>query len=134
MDFTQIVNWIIANWGLVTLLVFGLVALIVSLSDWLKLNSQLRDLFLMAEKALADHLIKSGPDAMRAVVFSLYAFLPLRITIVLGLIAHAVGLTDLEALEWIAQKVYDVIKAKYTRQLSMDALSGSREWCTFVKP
>ena len=133
MDFTQIVNWIVANWGLVTLLVFGLVALVVSLSDWLKLNSQLKDLFLMAEKGLADHVIKSGPDAMKAVVFSLYQLVPLRVRLVLKAVALTAGTTDLEVLHWIAQRVYDAIKDKYARRLSLMALSESREWCTFVK-
>ena len=134
MDFTQIVNWIIANWGLVTLLVFGLVALIVFLSDWLKLNSQLRDLFLMAEKALADHVIKSGPDAMKAVVSSLYQLVPLRVRLVLKAVAIMAGTTDLAVLQWAAQRLYDAIKDRYARQLSLMALSETREWCTFVKP
>ena len=133
MDFTQIVNWIIANWGLMTLLVFGLVALVLALSDWLKLNSQLRDLFLMAEKALADHVIKSGPDAMKAVVSSLYQLVPLRVRLVLKAIAIMAGTTDLAVLQWAAQRLYDAIKDRYARQLSLMALSETREWCTFVK-
>lgn len=133
MDFTQIVNWIVANWGLVTLLVFGLVVLILALSDWLKLNSQLKDLFLMAEKALADHVIKSGPDAMKAVVFSLYHLVPLRVQLVIKTIALAGGTTDLAVLQWVAQRLYDTIKANYERNLSMMALSESRQWCIFVK-
>lgn len=133
MDFTQIVNWIVANWGLVTLLVFGLVVLILALSDWLKLNSQLKDLFLMAEKALADHVIKNGPDAMQAVVFSLYQLVPLRVRLVVKTIAMAGGTTDLAVLQWVAQRLYDTIKANYERSLNVFALSESRQWCTFVK-
>ena len=133
MDFTQIINWIVANWGLVTLLIFGLVALVVALSDWLKLNSQLRDLFLIAEKALADHVIKSGPDAMKAVVSSLYQLVPLRVRLMLKAVAIMAGTTDLAVLQWAAQRLYDAIKDRYARQLSLMALSETREWCTFVK-
>ena len=133
MDFTQIINWIVANWGLVTLLVFGLVALVVTLGDWLKLNGQLRDLFLMAEKALADHLIKNGPDAMQVVVFASYQMLPLRVQLAVKAVAMAVGTTDLQVLEWIAQRLYDAIRVRYERQETMLALREDRPWCTFVK-
>ena len=133
MDLVQIANWIGANWGLITLLAFGLTVLILALSDWLNLNSQLKDLFLLAEKALADHLIKNGPEAMKTVIFALYAMLPLRVTIVLKLIARAANKSDVEILQWIAQRLYDTIKDTWVRDKTMRALSEGRPWCTFVK-
>lgn len=133
MDFVQIANWIGANWGLIILVLFGLVTLILALSDWLNLNSQLKDLFLLAEKALAEHIIKNGPDAMEAVIYALYAMLPLRVTFLLKLVARAVNKSDVEILQWIAQRLYDTIKDTYIRQRSMAALGEGRPWCTFVK-
>ena len=127
-----VVNWIVANWQLIVAGVFGLLVLIGA-SDWLKINQELRDLFLLAEKALAEHIIKNGPEAMKSVVLALYAMLPLRARAVLKLIAVTAGTTDVEILARFAQWVYDRIKASYARQLSMRALSASRQWCTFVK-
>lgn len=127
-----IVSWLTTNWQLVVAMVFGLLVLI-SASDWLKINQELRDLFLLAEKALAEHLIKNGPDAMKSVVECLYTMLPLRMQAVLKLIAAAAHTTDTEILERFAQWVYDRIKATYKRELSVRALSESRPWCTFVK-
>lgn len=128
-----IANWLVANWQLVVAVVFGLLVLIGALGDWLKINQDLRDLFLMAEKALAEHLIKNGPDAMASVVVSLYAMLPLRIQLLLRLIAKAMGTTDLTLLERFAQWIYDRIKASYEHRLGVMALSESKQWCTFVK-
>jgi hypothetical protein len=127
-----IISWLATNWQLVLVVVFGLLVL-VGTQDWLKINQELRDLFLLAEKALAGHIIKSGPEAMKAVVLSLYGILPLRVRAVLKLIAVAAHTTDLVLLERFAQWVYDRIKAAYNRQLSVLALSESRQWCTFVK-
>lgn len=128
-----IVSWLTTNWQLVVSVVFGLLVLIGALSDWLKINQELRDLFLMAEKALAEHLIKNGPEAMKSVVLSLYRMLPLRIRAVLKLIALAAHTTDVEILARFAQWVYDRIKATYGRSLSVMALSERKQWCTFVK-
>jgi len=128
-----IANWLTTNWQLVVVLVFGLLVLIGALGDWLKINQDLRDLFLMAEKALAEHLIKNGPDAMKSVVVSLYAMLPLRIQLVFKLIAKATDTTDMEILARFAQWVYDRIRASYEHRLSVMALSESKQWCTFVK-
>jgi len=127
-----IVSWLTANWQLVIAMVFGLLVLIGA-CDWLKINQELRDLFLMAEKALAGHIIKSGPEAMKSVVVSLCEILPTRLRAILKLIAAASGTTDLALLERFAQWIYDRIKAAYEQQLSMMALSESKQWCTFVK-
>lgn len=128
-----IVGWLTANWQLVVALVFGFLVLISALGDWLKINQDLRNLFLVAEKALAKHLIKNGPDAMKSVVVSLYAMLPLRIRVVFKLIAKAAGTTDLMLLERFAQWVYDRIKTTYERELDAMALRDGGQWCTFVK-
>lgn len=128
-----IVGWLTTNWQLVVALAFGLLVLIGALGDWLKINQDLRNLFLVAEKALAKHLIKNGPDAMKAVVVSLYLLMPLRIQLLLRLIAKAAGTTDLTLLERFAQWVYDGIKATYERELNAMALRDSEQWCTFVK-
>ena len=127
-----VVNWIVANWQLIVAVIFGLLVLIGA-CDWLKINQELREMFLLAEKAIAEHLIKNGPEAMKSVVVSLYEILPTRLRAILKLIAAASGTTDLELLERFAQWIYDRIKATYAQQLTMRALSESKQWCTFVK-
>jgi len=116
MDLLAIVNWIATNWVLVVALVFGLVVLITTLLDYLKINNDLRELFLMAEKYLAAQVIANGPEAMELVVLSLYAMLPGRVQAVLKLIAGASGTTEKAILQKFAQWVYDRVHEKYARR------------------
>ena len=132
MDILQVgLSWLSANYVVILVVCLGTVLLAV-VRDWKNANEAVRDLFLLAEKALSGLVISSGPEAMEAVLESLYALLPGRLKAVLKLTATLMGKTEDELLAQWAQLVYDSIKKKYTEKLSL-INNGQDRWCTFVK-
>lgn len=109
-------QWLIANWVLISLIVFGLVTLAV-VRDWRNAKDAARDLFLLAEKALAAYVIKTGPEAMQSVVKSLYEMLPERVRKILSIAAALGGTTPEQLLRTLVQKWYDEIGAKYGKDV-----------------
>lgn len=101
--------------------------------DWQGVQNLIRELFLIAEKALRAALIESGPGAMEAVVVSLYPLLPGRAKIAIKFLARQKGLTVDEFLRQWVQRIYDSIVDEYDARLGISTLDAAEHWCTFVK-
>lgn len=125
VKWNTIIEWIMQNWVVILVFILGLISWLGS-RDWKNVREAAGDLFLLAEKALADHIIKSGPEAMVEVVTSLYKVLPACIRTVLGVAAILMGTTPEALLKRLAQRWYDAIKDKY--KLAYGRRSRGRGW------
>lgn len=106
-------NWLVQNWVVVGLFIFGIVTL-VAVEDWHSAKDAAKGLFLLAEKAMADLVIATGPEAMQTVVASLYAMLPSRVKSVLNIVATLMGTTPEEVLHRLTQRWYEEIRRRYS--------------------
>jgi len=112
VKWNAILEWIMANQLVILVFVLGLISWLGS-RDWKNMREACKELFLLAEKELAEHIIGSGPEAMEQVVVSLYKMLPDRVKAVLGAVAGLMGKTPEQLLKELAQRWYNAIKDKY---------------------
>lgn len=112
LSMSTVGNWLVQNWLVISLFVGGIVTIFL-VNDWRNARDAAKGLFLLAEKALANLAIATGPEAMQAVVEALYTMLPSRAKTILSLVATLMGTTPEEVLQSLVQRWYNTIKQKY---------------------
>ena len=113
MDFLASIDWnIIALIVVFAITVYGLF-------EWKSFQEMAQSLFLIAEKAMIDLVITSGPEAMEKVANTLYDMLPIKVRLVIRAAAVFFGTTPRALTKRICQHIYDRIKAKYQDTLRL---------------
>lgn len=104
----RILQWMIENWELVALVVFG--AILLAMEGWERTKALAYRLMLEAEKLMAQELLSGGPEKMEYVVAGLHDLLPAQVKGVIRTIAAFRGQTSEEFLRDLAQWLYDRMK------------------------
>lgn len=107
MEFLAAIDW--PTVGLCMVFVITLYGLF----EWKNFQDAAKGLFLLAEKAMAELVIASGPEAMERVANELYDLLPPQVRLVIRAVAAFIGTTPRHLTKKLCEYIYDKVKAKY---------------------
>lgn len=113
MDFLASIDWNIV--GLIVVFAIS----VYGVYEWKSFQEMAQSLFLIAEKAMIDLVIASGPEAMEKVANALYDMLPIKVRLVIRAAALLIGTTPRALTKALCQYIYDRLKSKYQDTLRL---------------